>query len=142
MKIAFYLGSFNPWHQGHQDVLKKALRVFDKVVIMQMSSDKKEADPMEDISKHYAKDRVEVLQRRDMSVITAVGNYVLGAGKYSHDYAIVRGLRNEQDFCAEQIQYYWYQDLGIKMPVVFFISDRALVHISSSAIRAANKFTE
>lgn len=32
--IGVYPGSFNPWHEGHEDVLNKALKVFDKVIIL------------------------------------------------------------------------------------------------------------
>jgi phosphopantetheine adenylyltransferase len=53
------------------------------------------------------------------------------------DYcAIVRGLRSGYDLQYEQNQQYWYEDLGITIPVVYFITDRKLGHISSSAIRA------
>lgn len=142
VKVGFYLGSFNPWHRGHEDVLQKAMRVFDKIVIMQMSSDKGTPEPMPNVGRYHADGRVEVLQRFDQSVITALGNYILGAGKYSHDYAIIRGLRNAQDLESEKVNQYWYEDLGIKMPIVYFISDKSLVHISSSAIRSVNKFTE
>ena len=36
MKIALYLGSFNPFHNGHLEVVKSALRDFkmDKVIIV------------------------------------------------------------------------------------------------------------
>lgn len=33
MKVAIYSGSFNPFHEGHLDVIKQALKLFDKVVI-------------------------------------------------------------------------------------------------------------
>jgi len=33
LKKAFYAGSFDPWHQGHDAILKKILMVFDKVVV-------------------------------------------------------------------------------------------------------------
>ena len=36
MKIAFYLGSFNPFHNGHRDVILTAIKDFgmDKVIIV------------------------------------------------------------------------------------------------------------
>jgi pantetheine-phosphate adenylyltransferase len=148
MKVAFYPGSFSPWHEGHGDVLEKALKVFDKIVILQLTNtDKGEAEPLDwaDVVVGYDDGkRVELVHRKDVSIIEAVGTYILGEQKVglSLQYAIVRGLRNERDFCDEQILNYWYEDLGIKMPIVYFIADRSLVHISSSAIKAANKFTE
>ena len=33
MSKAIYPGSFNPWHKGHEDILTKALKVFDTVLI-------------------------------------------------------------------------------------------------------------
>lgn len=33
MNIAIYPGSFDPWHDGHKDILNKALKCFDKVII-------------------------------------------------------------------------------------------------------------
>ena len=34
MKIAIYPGSFDPITNGHLDILKRALRVFDKVIVL------------------------------------------------------------------------------------------------------------
>ena len=31
--VAVYTGSFNPFHKGHLDILNKAKRMFDEVVI-------------------------------------------------------------------------------------------------------------
>lgn len=148
MKIAFYPGSFNPWHQGHGDILEKALKVFDKIVILQMSNSSKTnskeltvGDVLNYAHNVIAPSQLEILHRPDQSIITAIGNHLFSLeGK--HDYAIIRGMRNEKDFCDEQILTYWYEDLGVKMPIFHIISDRKLVHVSSSAIKAANKFTE
>lgn len=107
MKKAIYVGSFNPWHEGHQDILDKAKKIFDKVDVIKYGKD------FTGLLSDYLKDK---------------------------DYcAIIRGLRNGYDLQYEQNQQYWYEDLGINLPVVYFITDRKLAHISSSAIREIRK---
>lgn len=145
MKIGFYPGSFNEWHDGHLDVLNKALKLFDKIVILQLTNTDKGRVKQLSYQKSFrdVKDpKVEVLTREDVSIIEALGTCILGMEVKNNEFAVIRGLRNEQDFCAEQIQQYWYEDLGVLMPIFYVISDRTLVHVSSSAIRAVNKFTE
>ena len=103
-RVAIYPGSFNPWHEGHEDVLNKAKKVFDQVHVIKYGVD------FQGLLSDYLK------------------------GK---DYtAIVRGLRNGYDLQYEQNNQYWYEDLGITIPIVYFITDRKLGHISSTTIRA------
>lgn len=145
MKIGFYPGSFSPWHEGHLDVLNKALKIFDKIVILQLTNtDKGEPKHLghHDLLSHWSNEKVEIVTRENVSIIEALGTCILGMEVKGNEFAVIRGLRNEQDFCAEQIQQYWYEDLGVLMPIFYVISDRTLVHVSSSAIRAVNKFTE
>jgi phosphopantetheine adenylyltransferase len=53
---------------------------------------------------------------------------------------VIRGLRNGSDLQYETNQQYWNEDLGISVPTVYFICDRNLGHISSSAIRQIATF--
>jgi len=53
--------------------------------------------------------------------------------------AVIRGLRNGADLQYETNMQYWNEDLGLEIPVVYFICDRKLSHISSSMIRELNK---
>ena len=127
MRTAIYPGSFNPWHLGHQDVLEKALKVFDKVVIMQGNN----------LSKATEKDQsfMDLIHRYPN---VAVGHFtgLLADHIASHNYdAVIRGLRNGNDLDYEVNLQYWNEDLGVDIPFVHFITDRKYIHISSSAIR-------
>ena len=139
MKTAIYPGSFNPWHDGHFDVLDKALQVFDKVNIVVMVNPAKDSDDYRDLTNiqntvdrwlntHNLAGKATVSQSHSLLVD------LIAKSKRRPD-AVIRGLRNGQDFEYERIQQYWNEDLGINIPTIYFVSDRKLVHISSSAIR-------
>jgi pantetheine-phosphate adenylyltransferase len=40
-KVAFYPGSFNPFTAGHVGVVRKALKVFDKIVTSVISEEER-----------------------------------------------------------------------------------------------------
>ena len=42
MKVAIYPGSFDPITNGHIDILKRALRVFDKVIVLVANNSSKQ----------------------------------------------------------------------------------------------------
>ena len=132
MRVAIYPGSFNPWHKGHDDILDKALEVFDMVVVAQGINPLKSEPKV--IQTNYHGNRVTVEKYNGL-----LKDYI-DANPQLKICAIVKGLRNTQDLEYEKVQQYYNEDLGIKLPVVYFISDRGLTHISSSAERALEGF--
>jgi len=136
MKHGIYPGTFDPWHEGHSDVLQKALKVFDFVTVLRCTNPDKNNTAIQD--------RATVLLKKQLNCYNNVkvcrwqGLLV----NYPRPYdAFIRGLRNGSDLEYEKIQQYWNEDLGMTVPIVFFLADRKLVHISSSAIRALATFT-
>jgi pantetheine-phosphate adenylyltransferase len=140
MKIAIYPGSFNPWHEGHQDILIKALAVFDQVIVaIGVNPDKSEVNfinPNNNNPIYRIPDHVTLHER---IVVTQFDNSLASFANESGACAIIRGLRNGQDLEFEKTQQYWSEDLGLKIPILYLLCDRKLSHISSSAIRVVAK---
>lgn len=147
MKIAVYPGSFNPWHEGHSDILRKALQVFDKVIVGSgRNPDKTVWDyNLDRLCEDFREEYCHCDANGDTRIIVwhftglLVEHIKDLETKYKID-AVIRGLRNGDDLQYEMNQQYWNEDLGLAIPTVYFICDRKVGHISSSIIRALRKF--
>ena len=160
MKIVLYLGSFNPFHNGHLEVIKTALNDFkmDKVVIVPTMQNPWKKEKVLDISK-----RIEIIH---LSILGAglihkahrrytCGNSPLSAWvNYStiekeltppyYSYATLHALKNK--YCNDEIFILcgedtikdipnWMNGEQIIKDYNFLIVDRAINSISSSYIR-------
>jgi pantetheine-phosphate adenylyltransferase len=140
-KVGIYPGSFNPWHAGHRDVLNKALEIFDHVYVVVMSNPDKEGglcsvDAMILASKLAHVKNVTV-QYSTKTLKAVVDNFEIlhRDQKIPAHFSVIRGLRNGHDLQYEMNNQYWNEDIGMHWPFVYFITDRSLAHVSSSAIR-------
>lgn len=134
MRVAVYPGTFSPWHKGHEEVLEKALAIFDKVIIAQGVNPDKEGNVKSKLP--------QGLESRfgDKIKVTVFSGLLADFLKEIEVSGIVRGLRNSADFEQEKVQQYWNEDLGVKIPTFYFISSRDKVHISSTAVKNVNSF--
>lgn len=134
-KQAVYPGSFEPWHKGHVDIVRKALKVFDHICIA------KGINPFKDTSLDFDQSAKEFFDHEwghKVSYITFSG-LLVDLVRQQNFHAVIRGLRNGHDLQYEMNQQYWNEDLGLEVPVVYFITDRNLSHISSTAVRTVNQ---
>lgn len=130
-KIAVFPGSFDPITNGHIDILNKALKVFDQVILLVMHNSKKK-------SLFSVEERVSIIQKiyahdERIKVDSASGLTVHYAKK--HDAGVlIRGLRAVSDFEYEFQLAAANKAVDHDVETVFFVSDNKTSFISSSII--------
>lgn len=131
-KIALFPGSFDPFTDGHEALVKRALLLFDNIVIaVGMNSDKQYMFPTEErvkmIEKRFNGDkRIKVVSYSDMTVDCCRRE---GAG------FIVRGVRNTKDFEYEQTVAAVNRNLAPDIDTVLMLSDLEYKDVSSTLER-------
>lgn len=101
MNIGFYSGSFSPFTNGHLQVVEKASKLFDKVIVGIGSNPKKEPrfdneimkKAIEKVLKREGLDNVSVIIYNNLSVDTAKANDAT---------YLIRGIRNGMDYEYEE----------------------------------------
>lgn len=130
--IGVYPGSFNPFHNGHYDILKKSEKIFDKVIIARgINPEKDTYIESENIS--------PALYYRQTEHFKGLLTDYLSSKEQDAHITLIRGLRNGDDLAYEMNQISFMKDLKENLKVVFFHCDREFEHISSSAIRNLEK---
>jgi pantetheine-phosphate adenylyltransferase len=138
MTIGLYAGSFDPFHKGHYDIINKAEKIFDKVVIVRGVNPDKVASSWE--LPNSIKDKVIKMGPNDL--ITDVIKSLKGNAGDDNKVTLIRGLRNSHDLQAELNYYYVLQDLMPEIQVISILCDRNLQHISSSLIRSLKRYSD
>ncbi|MDX2173338.1 MAG: adenylyltransferase/cytidyltransferase family protein [Bacteroidota bacterium] len=129
--IGVFCGSFNPFHKGHFNVLQKAEKIFDKVIISFGKNPDKAVRNWEIPNS---------IKNRQLSEYNGLlTDYVESLG---YEVIVVRGLRNSTDFQYEQNQYRYIQELMPNIKIINIFCDKEFEHISSSGIRTLEKFNK
>ena len=132
MKIAVFPGSFDPITKGHVDIVKRAIPLFDKIIMaIGVNSVKKALFSLdrrlawlEDVFKDYPTVEVDHFE----------GLTVHFCNKVNSRY-LIRGLRNASDFDYEKTIAQLNNIVGKDIETVFFISRPEYSHISSTIVR-------
>ena len=132
MKIAIYPGTFDPITNGHLDILERALKLFDKVVITiarnsaknPLFSEEERVALLKQVTKRYK--RVEVDSFQGLLV-----DYV----QQRKATAVVRGLRAMTDFEFELQMALMNRKLNETMETVFLMPNEQYTYLSSNVVR-------
>ncbi|HNE29962.1 MAG TPA: pantetheine-phosphate adenylyltransferase [Saprospiraceae bacterium] len=132
MKIAVFPGSFDPITVGHVDLVRRALPLFDKIIVaVGVNTTKKYLFSLEQRLKwlHQVFEHDEQIEVDYFENLTAHYCQRIGA-RY-----LLRGLRNAADFDYEKTISQLNHIVGGGIETVFLIAQPEYSHISSTIVR-------
>lgn len=131
MKVAIYPGSFDPITNGHLDILTRAARVFDKIIVLvAINPNKKSRFTLEDRLLMIKEATIEL---PNVEVDSYEGLTVKYAKKHGATH-LIRGLRAVSDFEYEFQLASANEFADASIDMVFFMARGDKTFISSSAI--------
>lgn len=136
-KIALFPGSFDPFTKGHEDIVLRALSLFDEIIIgIGTNVSKKRYFSVEDMALHIGETFAEYPNVK----ITIYDDLTAKIAKEIGAKFLLRGLRNTTDFEYEnsiaQVNRYIYEEVE----TIFLITSPHLAPISSTIVRELHRF--
>ena len=135
---AFYPGSFDPLTNGHLDIIIRAAKIFDRLVIGVGQHHGKNAlfKPEARISMLANQLLVSLSGLEDETVrIVSFDNLAVDAARDSGAQVIIRGLRDAGDFDYEMQMAGMNAGLAPDLETVFLASSPQTRHIAASLVR-------
>lgn len=131
-KIAVFPGSFDPITRGHENIIKRAMPLFDQIIIaIGENQDKKNFFSLE---KRIEFLRIVFKDEPGITIETYSGLTVEFCKKVNAGY-ILRGLRTSADFEFERTIGQVNKKLLPNIETVFFLTTPEFTSINSSVVR-------
>jgi len=96
LKVALFPGSFDPFHNGHLEIVERASRLFDRVVVAAMRNPQK-AGPLFALEQREAMIEKSVAHIDNVEIV-GLSTLVVTLAKEMRASVIIRGLRAVSDF--------------------------------------------
>lgn len=132
MKIAIFPGSFDPITTGHVNLVKRAIPLFDKIIVAIGTNSKKQCIFSLDQRINFLQ---TVFQSDETVFVDHFEGLTVNFCKSQNASYLIRGLRNAADFDYEKTIAQLNNIIGDNIETVFLISKPEFSHISSSIVK-------
>ena len=136
MSRCIYPGSFDPITFGHMDIIERASRLFDEVILIVSTNVAKQ-------SSFGVEERVQLLtelyQDHPSVTVTSWDGLTVDAARHHQAHAIIRGLRIVGDFEYEFQMNLANKVLDPSIETVFLMTKTENAYISSSMVREVHR---
>ncbi len=137
MKVAIYPGSFDPITSGHLNIIRRAARIFDKLIVCVMVNSGKH--PMFD-----QQERVDLIRRvtQDLHNVEVDSSNELLAeyARRKGSCVIVKGLRAGSDFENEFQMALINHKINPSLDTMFLTAEHQYMYLSSSTVKELGNY--
>jgi len=135
---AIYPGTFDPVTNGHIDIIKRACKMFDKIIVA--VADNKDKNTMFSLQK-----RVEFMKKATRNLekveVASFSSLLVDFAKEKECKIIIRGLRAVSDFEYELQMGYANKSLDSEIDTIYLMPNLENAFISSSVVRSILKYS-
>ena len=132
MKRIVYPGTFDPIHNGHLDIARKAAELFDELILVVAVNQEK--SPL-----FNDKERVDLIKESLLDVknvrVDTFNGVVVDFARSTESVAIIRGLRHVSDFEFEFQMAMMNFNLNPNIKSLFMMPDEKYIHLNSTVIK-------
>lgn len=133
MRTAICPGSFDPITNGHLAVIRRASKLFDRVIVVVMVNYRKP------VGLFNAQERAELIKRCTKDIdnveVDVSGGLLADYAREKKAVAIVKGLRAVSDFEDEFQQALTNKQLNPEVETVFITAEAEHMYLSSSLVK-------
>ncbi len=134
-KTALYAGSFDPFTNGHLDILRRAVKLFDKVIITVAVNNKKKSVFNGDERVELIRDTIKDYDWYEMVEIEQFTGLLINFARQKNVNTLLRGIRQLSDFEYEFRMALTNRRLAPDIDTVFLMPDEQLTFISATIVK-------
>lgn len=139
--VAVIPGSYDPITLGHVDIIERAAKKFDRVIVAVMNNDSAKHDTtlssktyMFDMDKRLEFVKLSISHVENVEVVSSPGMLIDLFDSVGAD-VIVKGVRTEVDFEYEMKHARWNKAHNDRVETLFLPASENLLSVSSTSVR-------
>jgi len=129
---AIYPGSFDPFTNGHLDILDRSLSLFSEVTVLIAGTSRKATLLTADERVALVKD---VVKNNPRVKVDSTSGLIMEYARVHQISAVIRGLRTPSDFEHEYMMATMNKNIHPDCETVFMMTSQGLYYVSSTMIK-------
>lgn len=137
-KVALFTGSFDPVTLGHINLIERASKMFDRLIVGIFYNPHKQGFLPLDTRERLLKESLSSLT--NVEVVVSTGELVVEVARQYGVTTLVRGLRGGEDLAYEASFDFYNRGLAPELETIYLLAQSNYRYISSSGVRELYAF--